>query len=49
MYAEDLPKVIHEYKFHNSWLIMADVMDSSGNKRKVSLDMIEKINTDLKS
>ncbi len=45
-YAEDIPRVTHEYNFHNSWLFVVDFTDSSGNKRKVTLDMLEKMNTD---
>ena len=40
--AEDVPRVIHEYIFHNSWLIMTDAMDASGKKLTVSLDGLEK-------
>lgn len=39
--AEDVPKVKHEYKFHNSMLILANIEDAEGKKLTVSLDSLE--------
>ncbi len=47
--AEDVPRVTHEYTFHNSGLISANFKDNDGKKLMVSLDRLENMFTQSKS